>query len=106
LVVYIHFNIKMWVPVINANTYDHYYFAIDQHAAWLIGLFDGVRGLLARILPHADLWYQAAFFAVFVLSFLCHALGRRRFHYHNMTALLLIECVGPLTYLIAPAVGQ
>src|SRR5262249_5768984 len=68
-------------------------------------LFDNVRALIARILPAADIWYQAAFFAVFVLSFLCHALGRRRFHYHNMTALVLIESVGPLTYLFAPAIG-
>lgn len=105
LVVYVHFNIKMWIPVINPHEYDRYYFAVDHDAAWLIGLFEDVRNLLARILPGADLWYQAAFFAVFVLSFLCHALGRRRFHYHNMTALLLIESIGPLTYLIAPAVG-
>jgi uncharacterized protein len=105
LVVYIHFNIKMWIPVINPNLFDQDYFAVDQAARPLILLFDDLRGFLARILPHADLWYQAAFFAVFVLSFLCHALGRRRFHYHNMTALLLIESVGPLTYLIAPAVG-
>ena len=105
LVIYIHFNIKMWIPVINPRVYDSDYIAVDQAAASLIALFDYVRGLLARILPGADLWYQAAFFAVFVLSFLCHALGGRRFHYHNMTALLLIECVGPLTYLIAPAVG-
>ena len=104
-VIYIHFNIKMWIPVINPRLYDEHYFAIDQLARPLITLFDELRRLLAEILPGADLWYQAAFFAVFVLSFLCHALGRRRFHYHNMTALLLIESVGPLSYLIAPAIG-
>jgi mitochondrial fission protein ELM1 len=105
LVIYIHFNVKMWIPVINPRLYDQDYFAVDQAARSLIVLFDDLRGFLARILPNVDLWYQAAFFAVFVLSFLSHALGRRRFHYHNMTALLLIESVGPLTYLIAPAVG-
>jgi uncharacterized protein len=105
LVVYIHFNIKMWIPVINPRLFDQDYFAIDQAARPLITLFDDLRGMLTRVLPGVDLWYQAAFFAVFVLSFLCHGLGRRRFHYHNMTALLLIESVGPLTYLIAPAVG-
>jgi len=105
LVVYVHFNIKMWIPLINPHNYDRYFFVVDHDAAWLITLFDDMRGLLARILPDADLWYQASFFGVFVLSFLCHALGRRRFHYHNMTALLLIESIGPLTYLIAPAVG-
>ncbi len=105
LVVYVHFNIKMWIPVINPRLFDEDYYAVDQAAGSLIALFDYLRSLLARVLPNADLWYQAAFFAVFVLSFLCHALGRRRFHYHNMTALLLIESIGPLTYLIAPAIG-
>jgi mitochondrial fission protein ELM1 len=105
LVIYIHFNIKMWIPIINPRLFDQDYFAVDQAARSLITLCDDLRALLARILPGVDFWYQAAFFAVFVLSFLCHALGRRRFHYHNMTALLLIESVGPLTYLIAPAIG-
>ena len=105
LVVYIHFNIKMWIPIINPRLFDQDYFAVDQAARSLITVFDDIRALLTRVLPDADLWYQAAFFTVFVLSFLCHALGRRRFHYHNMTALLLIESVGPLTYFIAPAVG-
>lgn len=105
LVVYIHFNIKMWIPVINPRDYDSDYFAIDQALGWLIVVFDYARSFLARILPDADVWYQAAFFAIFVLSFLAHALGNRRFHYHSITALILIESIGPLTYLIAPAIG-
>ena len=105
LVVYIHFNIKMWIPAINPRLFDQDYFAIDQAAGSLIVLFDYLRALPARILPDADLWYQAAFFGVFVLSFLCHSLGLRRYHYQNMTALLLMESVGPLSYFIAPAIG-
>jgi mitochondrial fission protein ELM1 len=105
LVIYVHFNIKMWVPVINPNLYDQDYYAIDQALSPVIAFLGFLRAAVARVLPAADIWYQAAFFAIFVLSFLSHALGRRGLHYHNMVALLLIEMVGPLSYLIAPAVG-
>jgi mitochondrial fission protein ELM1 len=105
LVICTHFNLKMWIPLINSAQYDSEYFAIDQAARPILTSFVVLRSEIARIVPAADIWYQAAFFSVFVLSFLSHALGHRRFHYHNMMALLLIEMVGPLTYLIAPAVG-
>jgi mitochondrial fission protein ELM1 len=105
LVVCIHFNLKMWIPLINPGLYDQDYFAIDQAARPVLGFLGELRSAIAQVLPAVDIWYQAAFFSVFVLSFLSHALGDRRFHYHNMMALLLIETVGPLTYLIAPALG-
>jgi hypothetical protein len=105
LVIYVHFNIKMWVPVVNPNLYDQEYYAVDQALRPVITFLGFLRAGVALVLPAPDIWYQAAFFAIFVLSFLSHALGGRRFHYHNMVALLLIEMVGPLTYLLAPAIG-
>ncbi|MET1026927.1 MAG: phosphatase PAP2 family protein, partial [Dongiaceae bacterium] len=105
LVIYVHFNIKMWIPVINPRLYDQDYFAIDQAARPLLTLLAFLRGEIARAIPAVDIWYQAAFMAIFVLSFLSHALGKRRWHYHNIVALLLLEMAGPLTYLIMPAVG-
>jgi hypothetical protein len=104
-VIYVHFNIKMWVPVVNPALYDDTYFAIDQALRPIIDLFAWLRGLGARVIPATDIWYQAGFFAVFVLSYLTHSIGDRRWHYHNMIGLLLIEMVGPLSYLLAPAVG-
>jgi hypothetical protein len=104
-VIYVHFNIKMWVPVVNPALYDDTYFAIDQALRPFIDLFAWLRGLGARVIPATDIWYQAGFFAVFVLSYLTHSIGDRRWHYHNMIGLLLIEMVGPLSYLLAPAVG-
>jgi hypothetical protein len=104
-VIYVHFNIKMWIPVVNPALYDEEYFAVDQALRPLIDLFAWLRAWGARIIPATDIWYQAAFFAVFVLSYLTHSIGDRRWHYHNMIGLLLIEMVGPLSYLFAPAVG-
>lgn len=104
-VIYVHFNIKMWIPVVNPALYDETYFGIDQALRPVIDLFAWLRGLGARVIPAVDIWYQAGFFAVFVLSYLTHSVGNRRWHYHNMIGLLLIEMIGPLSYLFAPAVG-
>ncbi len=105
LVIVVHFNIKMWVPVINPRLYDAQYFAVDQALRPVIDLFALLRRAVGAVLPHTDIWYQAGFFSIFVLSFLAHAVGARRWHYHNVLGLLLVEMIGPLTYLIAPAVG-
>lgn len=105
LILYVHFNVKMWVPLVNPRLYDQDYFAVDQALRPLIVLFGDLRAAIARVLPWTDIWYQAAFFAVFVLSFLSHALGDRRFHLRNIAAVMLVEMIGVFTYFIAPAVG-
>jgi hypothetical protein len=64
-----------------------------------------VRAAVIAVLPQADRWYGPGLMAMFALSFWLHAVGPRRWHYHNMTALLLLEMLGPLAYLVAPAVG-
>ena len=105
LILYLHFNMKMWIPVINPRIYDQDFYAVDQVLQPVVTLLDHIRGAVARFLPYPDIWYQAAFFAIFVISFLSHGLGRRKFHYHNIVALMLIEMLGTFAYLVAPAVG-
>lgn len=105
LVVYVHFNMKMWIPVINPHLFDQDYFAVDQALQPVVTGFIGLRQTIARILPSADIWYLAGYMGIFVLSFLSHALGSRRWHYHNLLGLLISQILGPLSYLIAPAVG-
>jgi mitochondrial fission protein ELM1 len=105
LILYVHFNVKMWIPVVNHHVYDREFYAVDQAMRPLIASMAELRSRVARILPAPDIWYQMAFFAIFVASFLCHAVGRRKFHYHNIMALMLIEMIGPFSYMIAPAIG-
>jgi hypothetical protein len=104
-VVCLHFHIKTWMPLVHPRLYDRAYFRIDQQLHVLIAAADAVRASLARVLPAPDLWYQGAQAALLILSFWLHALGDRRWHHHNMTALLLLLMLGPLSYLVAPAVG-
>jgi len=105
LVIYVHFHIKMWVPLINPSRYDAAYFAVDERLRFAIEALRSARRALATVLPAPDIWYELAFFSMFSLSFWCHAAGRRRWHYHNMVAITLTELVGALLYLVAPAVG-
>jgi len=104
-VIYVHFNVKMWIPLVNPSLHDEAYFAVDQALQPMLHVFALLRAAIAGVLPWADIWYQAAFFAIFVLSFLSHALGDRRFHLHNIAALMLVEMIGVFAYFIAPALG-
>ena len=105
IVIYFHFHLKMWMPLLNSHLYDAVYFQIDQDLRPIIDGFDRVRAAVAVWLPAADLWYQGAQLGLFIGSFWLHGLGKRRWHHHNMTALLMNLMIGPLAYLIAPAVG-
>lgn len=105
LVIYLHFHIKMWMPIINPRLYDAEYFAMDQGLGGVLGALGLVRGAIASVMPAIDAWYQAGFLAMFALTLWFHAAGHRRWHHHNMIALLLVEMAGAFCYLIAPAVG-
>jgi hypothetical protein len=105
VVLYVHFHIKMWVPLLNPKLYDAAYFAIDERLGFLIQDMRSIRASIATVLPAADIWYELAFFSMFSLSFWFHAASRRRWHHHNMVAITLTELLGPLFYLLAPAVG-
>ena len=105
VVVYVHFHIKMWVPLLNPRSYDASYFAVDRRFHLLIEGLRSLRHGIAYVLPRPDIWYQVGFFSMFSLSFWYHAAGTRRWHYHNVVALSLTELIGGLSYLVAPAVG-
>jgi hypothetical protein len=100
-----HFHLKMWMPIINPALFDAGYLTVDDALHFLISGAGWIRRAVIVVLPGADSWYQAGLLAMFALSFWFHAVGKRQWYYHNMTAILLLEMVGPLTYLVAPAVG-
>lgn len=104
-VTYLHFHIKAWMPLVNPHLFDAAYFAVDERLRPVIDGLGRARAAVAAVLPAPDLWYQGAQAALVMLAFWLHALGDRRWHHHSMTALLLLLMLGPLAYLIAPALG-
>ena len=101
----VHFHLKMWMPIVHPHLYDAAYMQVDEDFRVIVELFTTLRNAVARLLPGTDDLYEGAFFGAFVLSFVAQSLGERRWLHHNLAAILLVEMIGPLTYLIAPAVG-
>lgn len=104
-VIYLHFHIKMWMPLINPALHDEAFFAIDQRLASLIAVARQMRAAVAAVIPNVDVLYQAGFLGMFAMSLWFHAAGDRRWHFQNMTAILIMEMLGALSYLVAPAIG-
>jgi hypothetical protein len=105
LLVYFHFNLKMWIPLINPLRFDEAYMATDRFFEPVIATFEWVRSLLPTELPLFDHFYQLGFFLMFIISFAVLAVSRDRHYPHYALGLMLVISLGGLSYLIAPAVG-
>lgn len=105
VVMYFHFHIKMWMPLVNPVLFDETYLAIDNWLRPLIEALAALRGWAALLLPEVDGWYQLGFLLMFALSLWFHAIGHRRHHFQTLTAILLMQMLGAFAYLIGPAVG-
>lgn len=104
-VIYLHFHIKMWMPLINPHIYDETFYAVDNQFRGALNVLTDFRGAIAGKSVRFDPLYQSGFFAMFALSLWSHAVGNRRWHFDNMTALLMLEMIGAVSYLFFPAVG-
>ena len=105
LVMYFHFNLKMWVPLINPARFDAAYMATDRWLEPVIAVFRGLRGLAPADWLWFDHLYQLGFVLMFVVSFAVLAVSRDRHYPHFVLAIMLVLVLGGFAYLITPAVG-
>lgn len=105
LVVYFHFNLKMWIPLVNPLRLDEAYMATDRFLAPAIAAFRWLRALLPTDWPLFDQFYQLGFLLMFIVSFAVLAVSRDRHYPHFVLGIMLVLSLGGLAYLIAPAVG-
>ena len=106
VVMWLHFNIKLWGPLINPRRYDQFYHCIDVALAPLLDVMLEIRGWVGeRTGDHIDSWYLLTFAFMFFISFAWHLIRNREALRNVFLAVLFIEALGPLTYLIAPAAG-
>lgn len=61
VVMYFHFHIKMWMPLVNPVLFDETYLAIDDRPRPLIEASAALRGWAALLLPEVDGWVSARF---------------------------------------------
>ncbi len=105
LTMYFHFNLKMWVPLINPARFDAAYMATDRWLEPVIAVFRALRGLAPEGWVWFDHLYQLGFVLMFVVSFAVLAVSRDRHYPHFVLGIMLVLILGGLSYLIAPAVG-
>lgn len=105
LTMYFHFNLKMWVPLINPARFDDAYMVSDRWLAPVIDLFRRLRGIAPEGWVWFDQLYQLGFVLMFVVSFAILAVSRDRHYPHFVLGIMLVLILGGIAYLAAPAVG-
>ena len=102
---WLHFNIKLWIPLINPRTFDALYFKIDLIFHPVIKLCYSIRSYAANYLPFVDYLYINLFIFMFFVSFSVHSIFDKSHVRELILASLLVQVFGALSYLIMPAVG-
>jgi hypothetical protein len=102
---YLHFNLKMWVPLINPVLFDTAYMASDEWLRPLVDAFTWASNTIRANLNPEFRWYQFLFLTMFVLTFCRFAAVRNAFYPRFAVSMLLMVSLGALSYLIAPALG-
>lgn len=104
LVLSLSLYIKLLVPLIRSASYDRAYEAIDH--VWLSWLAP-IIAWRARALQFSwiDSLYFFLFFSMFLVSFVVHSLRGRAEFQRVFLATLLVQGVGGVLYLAAPAIG-
>ena len=104
LVLTVSLYIKLLVPLIRSDSYDRLYESIDRTwFAWL----DPMIAWRARSLQFnwLDTLYFFLFFGMFFVSFIVHNLRGRAEFRRVLLATLLVQALGGVLYLAAPAIG-
>ncbi len=105
VVLFAHFNIKLWIPHINPVNYDAFYWQTDVWAAPLVSWSVAMRQSLQWLIPFEANFYMISFVALFYCSFLYHAIKTPGQFGKLLIAVLLLQSLGTFAYLVTPAVG-
>jgi hypothetical protein len=105
VIMWLHFHIKLWIPLINQATYDKFYYDIDNYCVPFINILVNLRQLLRNYLPFVDDLYLYGFILMFFISFSFHSISGKEQFRKVFLAALLVQSVGALSYLVMPAIG-
>ena len=105
VVVYLHFNLKMWIPIINPALYDAEFMATDEKLRWLVDFFTWLSRAFRSLVSGEVRWYQVDLSVMFILAF-CYLSAERNAEYPRfVVGVLLVLSLGGLSYLVSPALG-
>ena len=105
VVMWFHFNIKLWAPFINPVEHDLFYRQTDDAIRPVVDAALALRAALARVVPGIDDVYMHGFIALFYVSFCIHALRSPEHFRKVFLAALFFQGLGALAYLVTPCVG-
>ena len=100
LVLWAHFSLKLWAPLINPHLYDDTFWKVDQFLRPLINVMLQARVAMAGIFPIESNLYMIAFIAMFYISFSYHAIFTPLIFRNLFLAALLFQGLG--AWLISP----
>lgn len=105
--VFVHFNFKAWMPLVNPRFYDPLYHRLDLSVPTVLALLHVVRFFVAERLPFSlDFAYHHFFMLFFFFSFSLHILFDTANHLRQLVlAVCLVLLIGGICYWLAPAVG-
>ncbi|KGB52206.1 PAP2 superfamily protein [Sphingopyxis sp. LC81] len=104
-ILFAHFNIKLWIPHINPVLYDEFYWKTDQMVRPIVDACIYVRENLFGFVTFESNFYMLSFIGLFYTSFLYHAMKTPAYFRTLVVAVLLVQSLGAIAYLVAPAVG-
>lgn len=100
-----HFNIKLWMSLINPALWDDFYWQTDQMVRPLVDAAFWVHVAADRIMPAGEHLYLFAFLAMFAGSIIVHSMQRFIVFRKVIFTAMLVHVLGALSYLVMPAVG-
>lgn len=107
VIVFLHFNFKLWAQLANPSLYDATYQAIDNSLTPLIEWIYFINSAFSTFKEHVPHAYHDVFVYMFFATYIVFALGKTsRKHSEELTVCLaLILVLGGISYSFAPAWG-
>lgn len=105
VVVFCHFNIKLWVPHINPTNFDIFYYKTDEILRPIVDICIFLRRYILFFIPYESNFYMTSFMFLFYSSFLYHAIKTPDRFRALVVSVLLLQALGAVAYLVTPAVG-
>lgn len=104
--IFIHFNLKLWAPIVNPTRYDNLYYAIDRSIFfWLIEWLESAHKWMPSEFLGMSNPYHGLFVMMFTFSFTLHGIKSRLSSEAVVTAAVLMMVLGAFSYMVAPALG-
>lgn len=100
-----HFNIKLWMNLVNPRLWDGLYWQTDQAVRPLVDLAFAVHHLAETAMPAGEHLYLFAFLAMFAGSIIVHSMQAFIVFRKVIFAAMLVHVFGALAYCVMPALG-